>query len=66
YEQDEVQTLNLHRLRMHFDQQHLGRLRHMIDVLNRSVTEDQIASQPHIKPVHWITPEPDANADHED
>ncbi|MEE2828803.1 MAG: TIGR00730 family Rossman fold protein [Myxococcota bacterium] len=66
YERDEVQTLNLHRLRMHFDQKHLGRLRTMIDVLNRSVTEDQAASQPHIKPVHWITPEPDANEDRED
>jgi hypothetical protein len=66
YEQDEPEVLSLHRLRMHFDQKHLGRLRRLIDVLNRSVTRDQAASQPHIKPVHWITPEPDGNGDHDD
>jgi hypothetical protein len=64
YEQDEAQTLSLHRLRMHFDQKHLGRLRSMIDRLNQSVTEDQAASQPHIKPIHGITPEStDGNVD---
>ena len=66
YERDEPEVLSLHRLRLHFDQKHLGRLRKMIDVLNRSVTRDEAASQPHIKPVHWIIPEPDDNGDHDD
>ena len=59
YEQDEPDILSLHRLRMHFNQRHLGRLRQMIDMLNQSVTEDQAASQPHIRPIHDISPERD-------
>jgi len=67
YEQDEPEVLSLHRLRMHFDQKHLGRLRNMIDVLNDSVTQDQAASQPHIKPIHGISPESsDGNGDLDD
>jgi uncharacterized protein (TIGR00730 family) len=67
YERDEPDVLSLHRLRMHFDQKHLGRLRKLIDALNESVTEDQAASQPHIKPIHGIIPESsDGNVDVED
>jgi hypothetical protein len=67
YEDDEPEVRSLHRLRMHFDQKHLGRLRCMIDVLNQSVTQDQAASQPAIKPIHGITPESsDENGDLDD
>ena len=57
YEADEPEMASLHRLKMHFDQKHLGRLRLMIDVLNDSVSTDQASTHPSITPVHWITPE---------
>ena len=65
YELEEPQVAELFRLKLHFDQKHLGRLRLMIDVLNDAVTPAQAATSPTIKPVHWITPEPDRNGDAE-
>ena len=35
----------------------------MIDLLNDAVTPAQAATKPSIKPIHWITPEPDHNGD---
>ena len=65
YEYEEPEVADLHRLRLHFDQRHLGRLRALIDVLNDAVTPAQAATSPSIKPVHWITPHhhPDTNGD---
>ena len=40
-ERDEPETVDLHRVRFHFDQRHLGRLRQLIDALNDSVTDIQ-------------------------
>lgn len=66
YEYEEPEVADLHRLRLHFDQRHLSRLRRLIDVLNDAVTPAQAATSPSIKPVHWITPHADANGDQGD
>jgi hypothetical protein len=63
YEYEEPDVADLHRLRLHFDQRHLGRLRSLIDALNDAVTPAQAATSPSIKPVHWITPHHDPNGD---
>ena len=65
-EANEPYARDLHRLKMHFDQRHLGRLRGMIDRLNDSVSDDQAMSSPDIKPVHGITPEAEQDGDDED
>ncbi len=65
-EGDEPATSGLSRLKMHFDQRHLGRLRRLIGVLNDSVSEEQLQSSPNIKPVHGVTPEAEPGAYEED
>ncbi len=54
-EADEPEVADLHRIRLHFDQRHLGRLRSLIDVLTAAVTPDQAATGIAFKPVHRIT-----------
>lgn len=56
YEADEPDASELHRVRLHFDQKNLGRLRQMIDLLNDAVTPAQAATSPHVKPVRLISP----------
>jgi uncharacterized protein (TIGR00730 family) len=56
YEADEPGVAELHRLRLHFDQKNLGRLRQMIDLLNDAVTPAQAATSPHVQPVRLISP----------
>ncbi|MCP4873259.1 MAG: TIGR00730 family Rossman fold protein [Proteobacteria bacterium] len=56
YEADEPDVSELHRLRLHFDQKNLGRLRQMIDLLNDAVTPAQAATSPHVQPVRLISP----------
>jgi len=66
YEADEPDVSHLHRLRLHFDQKNLGRLRQMINLLNDAVTPAQAATSPHVQPVRLISPAPDpdeANGD---
>ncbi len=63
-EAEEPGVLGLHRLRLAFDQKHLGKLRRLINRLNDAVTDEQVETGPHIKPVHAITP--DAEPDQED
>ena len=54
-EADEPEVADLHRIRLQFDQRHLGRLRAMIEVLSAAVTPDQAATGIAFKPVHRIT-----------
>ncbi|MBN93869.1 MAG: TIGR00730 family Rossman fold protein [Deltaproteobacteria bacterium] len=61
--EDDEPADDLFRLRLHFDQRHLGRLRRMIERLNDAVTDEQVLSKPDIKPVHGITPEAERDAD---
>tara|TARA_Y100001968_G_scaffold50768_1_gene41579 strand:- start:1332 stop:2459 length:1128 start_codon:yes stop_codon:yes gene_type:complete len=57
FEAEEPGVLGLHRLRLAFDQKHLGRLRLLIDRLNDAVTDQQVETGPHFRPVHGVTPE---------
>ncbi len=56
HESDEPDVTGLHRLRLHFDQKNLGRLRQMIDVLNDAVTPAEAATSPRVQPVRLISP----------
>jgi uncharacterized protein (TIGR00730 family) len=59
HEADEPDVAHLHRLRLHFDQRNLGRLRQMIDLLNDAVTPAQAATSPRVLPVRLISPAPE-------
>ncbi len=63
-ESDEPGVLGLHRLRLRFDQKHLGKLRRLINRLNDSVSDEQAQTGPHFGPVHVVTP--DTGIDQED
>jgi uncharacterized protein (TIGR00730 family) len=65
-EDDEPGVNGLHRLKLDFDQRHLGRLRRLIDVLNDAVTEEQIRTAPSLPAVHHISPAADPPAPPED
>jgi len=63
-ESDEPGVGGLHRLRLAFDQKHLGKLRRLINRLNDAVSDEQAETGSHIKPVHMVTP--DTGLDQED
>jgi hypothetical protein len=56
-EADEPGVRGLHRLHLAFDQQHLGKLRRLINRLNDAVSDEQVETGPHIKPIHMVTPD---------
>jgi len=57
-EADEPELADLHRLKLHFNQRHLGRLRKMIETLSAAVTPEQ-ARTGLFPPSHHLSPMPE-------